>query len=213
MNTPTPMNNPQHEPGTAPSVDGQMPPDLAPIAALLDRAAAADHASARSGLEARLFRGSMSSLLAGDAQPAAAALREEHARILDSAPHDLEEVTFDRSRGGLPGSMPLSAKRHIDGRSLRTVWRVAAAIALVGSAGVAYVASQRSAPHAGNGGVPMATSTSAEEAELAALDTLELLEDAFIGDQLDALMAEAAGLERSLQGGLIDDETVEKGAL
>ena len=105
-----------------------------------------------------------------------------------------------------------SLKAPLTARSLRTVWRVAAMVAIIGGGTAAYLATTGGGPFPIPGPGPDAAAVAA--AEEAVLDALDGLEADFSGHQLDSLMAEAAGLERMLESGLIDDDVLlEKGAM
>lgn len=136
------MTNPLHNPGLPDPSDGALPPELAALAADLDRLADAEARSAGPALEDRLHIRTRAAAVHEGMTPEVRRVDQRLAAVaaddLACAPADLEDRVFDASVDALRGA---PAVVGVIGRSTR---RLAIAAGLLLAAAAGYVALTRS---------------------------------------------------------------------
>jgi len=238
MNTPSANFNVDRRP----EGEGGLPTELAGISSLLDALGAAERAMAPAALSGGVALASGRMLNAGSAVGAAGWLADEREALRADGPADLEVSTFEASRPHLTGAAAAVAgagtgagaaaalpglrlaERAVPAVTVRggmwrnpvmrvPVMRMAAAVLLGGAVLSAWWA-LKPGGSTGLGNNELVAEHSAGAAEAQAVLALDALDEALRFDELDALMAEADGLESSMRGGLIDEsELLEQGAM
>lgn len=139
------MTNPLHNPGFNDPSDGALPPELAALAADLDRLAAAEARSAGPALEDRLHIRTRAAAAHEGMTPEVRRVDQRLAAVaaedLASAPADLEARVFDASVDALRGAPAVAG---VIGRPAAWTRRLALAAGLLLAAAAGYVALTRS---------------------------------------------------------------------